>query len=231
MGAAGGIMYSWLAVLQEDQVSQNCSNAKCLKKKKGVRGIHGSSDHGDGSHLGNRSCASRYLYSVSTGRSLKSIYMDTSVFDTSKQSTITKTGKKRCQAVPLIACGAAPLTFVLTSPSVSFSRSFSTLAGSGFRLFALDVVWGPGRADEAVGCAAVGVAELEEGFVECGRARLRVGGGMCSCADMAGGRGRGSSRESRYCCGGGTLHPQFGELPRWRQPQGKYHLLCKHQVT
>lgn len=82
-----------------------------------------------------------------------------------------------------------------------------------------------------MGCAAVGVAELEEGFVECGRARLRVGGGMCSCADMAGGRGRGGSRESRYCCGGGTLHPQFGELPRWRQPQGKYHLLCKHQVT
>lgn len=82
-----------------------------------------------------------------------------------------------------------------------------------------------------MGCAAVGVAELEEGFVECGRARLRVGGGMCSCADMAGGGGGGSSRESRYCCGGGTLHPQFGELPRWRQPQGKYHLLCKHQVT
>lgn len=196
MGAAGGIMYSWLAVLQEDQVSQNCSDAKCLKKKKkGVRGIHGSSDHGDGSHLGNRSCASRYLYSVSTGKSLKSIYMDMSVFDTSKQSTITKGGKKRCQAVPLIACRAAPLTFVLISPSVSFSRSFSTLAGSGFRLLALDVVWGPGRAEEAVGCAAVGVAELEEGFVECGRARLRVGGGMCSCADMAGGGGRGSSRE------------------------------------
>lgn len=162
------------------------------KKKKGVRGIHGSSDHGDGSHLGNRSCASRYLYSVSTGKSLKSIYMDTSVFDTSKQSTITKTEKK-CQAVPLITCRAAPLTFVLISPSVSFSRSFSTLAGSGFRLFALDVVWGPGRADEAVGCAAVGVAELEEGFVECGRARLRVGGGMCSCADMAGGGGGGGA--------------------------------------
>lgn len=143
--------------------------------------------------------------------------------------------KKRCQAVPLIACRAAPLTFVLISPSVSFSRSFSTLAGSGFRLFALDVVWGPGRADEAVGCAAVGVAELEEGFVECGRARLRVGGGICSCADMAEGEGEGEGEGEQpgeqILLRGGTLHPQFGELPRWRQPQGKYHLLCKHQVT
>lgn len=34
VGAAGGIMYSWLAVLQEDQVSKSCSNAKCQKKKK-----------------------------------------------------------------------------------------------------------------------------------------------------------------------------------------------------
>lgn len=42
----------------------------------------------------------------------------------------------------------------------------------------------------------MGVAELEERFVECGRARLRVGGGMCSCADMAGEGGRGSTGES-----------------------------------
>lgn len=45
-----------------------------------------------------------------------------------------------------------------------------------------------------MGCAAVGVAELEEGFVECSRARLRVGGGMCSCADMAGGGGGAAGR-------------------------------------
>lgn len=228
---AGSCIAGWLFCKKIKSVRTVRTRSVQKKRKKGVRGIHGSSDHGDGSHLGNRSCASRYLYSVSTGKSLKSIYMDTSVFDTSKQSTITKAGKKRCQAVPLIACRAAPLTFVLISPSVSFSRSFSTLAGSGFRLFALDVVWGPGRADEAVGCAAVGVAELEEGFVECGRARLRVGGGICSCADMAEGEGEGEQPGEQILLRGGTLHPQFGELPRWRQPQGKYHLLCKHQVT
>lgn len=37
VGAAGGIMYSWLAVLQEDQVSKSCSNAKCQKKKRRTR--------------------------------------------------------------------------------------------------------------------------------------------------------------------------------------------------
>lgn len=37
------------------------------------------------------------------------------------------------------------------------------------------------------GCTpAVGVTELEERFEECGLALLRVGGGMFSCADMAG---------------------------------------------
>lgn len=37
------------------------------------------------------------------------------------------------------------------------------------------------------GCTpAVGVAELDDKFVECGLALLSVGGGMFSCADMAG---------------------------------------------
>lgn len=82
---AGSCIVDWLFCKkgQEKQVSETCSNKKNKKKKrkkKDVRGIHGSSDHGEGSHLGNRSCASRYLYSVSTGKSLKSIYMGTSVF-------------------------------------------------------------------------------------------------------------------------------------------------------
>lgn len=107
-------------------------------------------------------------------------------FHTSKQKATTKTGKKICRAVSLVASRATPLTFVLISFSPSFSRSFSTFTGSGFRLFALEVVCAPGRAEEVAGCTpAVGVTELEEKFVECGLALLRVGGGMFSCADMA----------------------------------------------
>lgn len=78
---AGSRIVDWLFWKEgKENKSARHVSIKKKKEKKDVRGIHGSSDHGEGSHLGNRSCASRYLYSVSTGKSLKSIYMGTSVF-------------------------------------------------------------------------------------------------------------------------------------------------------
>lgn len=77
---AGSCIVDWLFCKEDKKISQRDMFQQKKKKKKDVRGIHGSSDHGEGSHLGNRSCASRYLYSASTGKSLKSIYMGTSVF-------------------------------------------------------------------------------------------------------------------------------------------------------
>lgn len=72
----------------------------------------------------------------------------------------------------------------------------------------------PGRAEEVAGCPpAVGVTELEERFVECGLALLRVGGGMFSCTDMAG-EGEQSEGEVDTVAGGVTY-----TLSVWRMAQ------------
>lgn len=70
-----------------------------------------------------------------------------------------------------------------------------------------------------MGCAAVGVAELEEGFVECGRARLRVGGGMCSCADMAGGGGGGAAGRADIVAGEGLYTLSLANCPGGGSPR------------
>lgn len=90
----------------------------------------------------------------------------------------------------------------------------------------------PGRAEEVAGCPpAVGVTELEERFVECSLALLRVGGGMFSCTDMAG-EGEQSEGEVDTVAGGVTYTTlSLANGAGGGSPQGKYSSLCKLQIT